>query len=64
MPGIIPETEIAKESKMAKNAIAETNCVCVFRNGTSYAPDECNASRDKDIHEGKDPHGRWCTLPA
>jgi hypothetical protein len=64
VPGIIPETEPAKEAKVAKDAIADAPRLGVFRNGTYYAPDGCNALRDKDIPEGKNPHGCGCILPA
>jgi len=64
VPGIIPETEKAKESKKARNAIADAPRVYVFRNDSTDATDGCSTFRDKDIHEGKNPHGRCCTLPA
>jgi len=64
VPGIIPETEVAKEAKIAKDAIAGACRVQVFRNGTYYAPDGALAFRDKDIPEGKNPHGCGCILPA
>ena len=69
MPGIKPEHEIAKAkiakaAKIAINAIAEARGVYVFRNVITDAEDGCCAFRDKDIHEGKNPHGRCCTLPA
>jgi len=64
VPGIIPETEIAKEAKPAKSAIAGARGFGVLRNGTVHAPDGCTALSDKDIPEGKNPHGCGCILPA
>jgi hypothetical protein len=67
VPGIIPETEAAKEAKEAKiagSAIAGACRVCAFRNGTCYAADGALAFRDKDIPEGKNPHGCGRILPA
>jgi len=64
VPGIIPETGIAKEAKKAGNAIADALCVQDFRNDITDAADEAWAFSDKGIHEGKNPHGRCCTLPA
>jgi hypothetical protein len=62
--GIIPETEVAKEAKIAKSAIADALCIQVFRNNCTDATDGCDALRDKDIPEGKNPHGCGCILPA
>jgi hypothetical protein len=64
VPGIIPETEVAKEAKKAKSAIAGACRFGVVRNGTCYAADGALAFRDKDIPEGKNPHGCGRILPA
>jgi len=64
VPGIIPETEAAKDAKKAISAIAGACRGCAFRNETCYAADGALAFRDKDIPEGKNPHGCGRILPA
>jgi len=64
VPGIIPETEVAKEAKIAKSAIAGACRGGVLRNDSTYATDGALAFRDKDIPEGKNPHGCGRILPA
>jgi hypothetical protein len=67
VPGIIPETEAAKEAKEAKiarSAIAKACRGYIFRNNSTYAADGALAFRDKDIPEGKNPHGCGRILPA
>jgi hypothetical protein len=64
VPGIIPETEVAKEAKIAKSAIAGACRVYIFRNNSTHAADGALAFRDKDIPEGKNPHGCGRILPA
>jgi len=75
VPGIIPKAGIAK-AKTAKTVKstksirasarngAAARSADVFRNANAYATDGCNALRDKDIHEGKNPHGCGRILPA
>jgi len=69
VPGIIPETEAAKEAKdakTAKSAIAKACRGYIFRNVSTNtnAADGALAFRDKDIPEGKNPHGCGRILPA
>jgi len=66
VPGIIPKAGIAKAktAKTAKSAIAGACRSYVFRKVNADAADGAPAFRDKDIPEGKNPHGCGRILPA